>query len=380
MKRRLNFPAEGFPVFLDGGDGPFVWDVDGNGYIDMIAGLGALSLGHNHPAAMSAIDGQKGKGLIHSLPTVPELEAAEAVSKLFAGTPLVRFFKNGGDATAAAIRLARAKTGRQIFISCGYHGCSDMFMTGTPGVPAALAEMQQQIDPFARSGPNSLEEALESARGRVAALIVALPYDCVMERERLLEIQALVRASGALFIMDEIVTGLRFPGGSASAWFGLEPDAICWGKSLGAGVPIAALTMKPEHGAAMAALHISATYGGDALSFAVCRSVLTYCLSTNYSGRMVAAGSALTQALNGTARELGLGDVVHGYPAIPCFKLATDRPSHVSRMRRLQALAAARGVLLREDVNFVTDGFTPDLVAVAGARIGAALCDSVRGA
>jgi aminotransferase MxcL len=377
MKRRLNFPASGFPVFLDDGDGPFVWDVDGNGYIDMIAGLGALSLGHNHPAVATAIEAQMLKGLIHSLPTVVELEAAEQLSTLFPGTPLVRFFKNGGDATAAAIRLARAQTGRELFLSCGYHGCNDIFMTGTPGVPAGLAGLHHPINPFSRSGPGSLEEALESHRGRIAALILALPYDRIIKRERLHEIQALVRAEGALLAMDEIVTCFRFPGGSASSYFGLDPDVICWGKSLGAGVPIAALTMKREHGQAMAALHISATYGGDALSLAVCRSVLSYCRSTDYPGRMVEAGKALAGAVNTAAQALGLGEIVHGYPAMPCFKLAGDRPIHVSRMRRLQTHAASHGVLLREDVNFVTDGFSSELVEVAARRIDAALRDSV---
>ncbi|MGJ5079301.1 aminotransferase class III-fold pyridoxal phosphate-dependent enzyme [Bradyrhizobium sp. HKCCYLS3013] len=377
MKRRLNFPASGFPVFIDDGDGPFVWDVDGNGYIDMIAGLGALSLGHNHPAVTTAIEAQALKGLIHSLPTVAELEAAEQLSQVFPATPLVRFFKNGGDATAAAIRLARAQTGRDVFLSGGYHGCNDMFMTGSPGVPAALAGLHHPIDPFARSGPDSIEDAFDAHRGRIAALILALPYHRIIDRERLHEIQALVRAEGALLIMDEIVTCFRFPGGSASAHFGLDPDAMCWGKSLGAGVPIAALTMKSEHGPAMATLHISATHGGDALSLAVCRSALAYYRSTNYPNRMVEAGKALADTVNEIAQHARLGSVVHGHPAMPYFRLADDRSHHVSRMRRLQTFAASHGVLLREDVNFVTDGFSPDIVDVAARRIGAALLDCV---
>lgn len=373
MKRRLNFPEGAFPVFIDDGDGPFVWDVDGNGYIDMIAGLGALSLGHNHPAVTAAIDGQVPKGLIHSLPTIPELEAAEAVSALNPATPLVRFFKNGGDAAATAIRLARAATGREAFARCGYHGSHDLFMVGTPGVPTILEGLHRRIDPFARSGPEAPESVLDDLGGRIAAVIVALPYHRPMEADRLREIEAMARSAGALFVLDEIVTGLRFPGGSATAHFGLTPDAICWGKSLGGGVPVAALTLAPWLGDAMAALHSSATFGGDALSLAVCRSVVGYCRSSRHAERIWDAGGTFAAAVNAAAREAGLGDVVLGYPSIPYFRMAENRIEHLARMRRLQAEGVRQGVLLREDVNFVTDGFTAEVTETAARRVAAAL-------
>lgn len=372
MKRRRNFPEAGFPVLLATGEGAIVRDVDGNSYIDMIAGLGALSLGHRHPAVETAIDAQRSDGLLHSLPTLIEIEAAETVSALVPATPAVRFFKNGGDATAASIRLARAVTGRERFLSCGYHGCHDMFMTGTPGVPAALDALHARIDPFAEEGPHSLEAALEH-REPVAALILALPYGRTMSAARLHAIQDRVRAAGALLVLDEIVTGIRFESGSATRHFGLSPDLITWGKSLAAGAPLAALTMRADLAEAMAGIHVSATYGGETLSLAICRSVLTYCAATSYADRMAEAGARLAAGVNACAQELGLGPILFGYPALPCFRLSGDPAAHTARMRLLQAAAAAEGVLLREDLNFVTDGFDDAVAAAAVARITAAL-------
>lgn len=378
MKRRRNFPEKGFPVVLASGDGAIVHDVDGNGYIDMIAGLGALSLGHKHPAIEAGVDAQRALGHLHSLPTLAEIEAAEAVSALEPSTPAVRFFKNGGDATAAAIRLARASTGREHFLSCGYHGCGDAFMTGTPGVPSALAPLRRTVDPFADSGPQSLEACLAPGEPPVAAFILALPYHRVMPAERLRALRERVRAAGALFVLDEIVTGIRFESGSVASRFGLEPDLICWGKSLAAGYPLAALTMRADLAATMANLHVSSTYGGDAVSLSVCRSVLGYCRSTDYARRMAAAGTRLRDAVNHAASGLRLDPVVVGYPALPFFRLSPDPATHVARMRILQAAAAAEGVLLREDLNFVTDGFTDEIVDVAAERICAALTRAAR--
>lgn len=368
MKRRCNFPASGFPTFIASGHGAFVSDVDGNGYVDMIAGLGALTLGHGHAAVDSAISAQKPLGLLHSLPTLAEVEAAEMVSRLHPATPFVRFFKNGADATAAAVRLARAVTGRDSFLSSGYHGCNDMFMTGTPGVPRAVGRLRGEVDLFAEPGaPGSLEHELARMKGNIAALIVALPYPRRLEPARLREIARMTKDAGALFVMDEIVTGLRFESGSASTYFDLRPDMITWGKGLAAGAPLSAMTLAAEFADEMARLHISATYGGDALSLAICRSVVDFCLRSDFAGRIAQSGAQLSESVNQVSRDLGLGDVVKGYPALPFFALEP------ARMTALLRYAAQEGVLMRNGLNFVTDPIDSTLATETASRIGRAL-------
>ncbi|MEW7009915.1 aminotransferase class III-fold pyridoxal phosphate-dependent enzyme [Lentilitoribacter sp. EG35] len=374
MKRRCNFPSKGFPIYIASGDGPFVEDVDGNGYIDMVAGLGALSLGHNHTAVTTAIEAQAPLGLLHSLPTLAELEASETISALNPETPKVRFFKNGGDATASAIRLARAATGRDMFLSCGYHGCGDIFMANTPGVPKSTSNLSEVIDPFAEiSTYNSLESALARHKQEIAAVIVALPYNKQMTKARIQEMEARTKAAGALFILDEIVTGIRFQNGSATCCFDLDPDVITWGKSIAAGAPLAALSMKDTLSETMADLHISATYGGDTLSLAICQSVLKFCAGSNYAERIAIAGRIFAESVNQAARNLGLPEAIVGYPTIPFFVLSKDPHVHVTRMRHLQREAAYEGVLLREDANFITEGFSQDIAIEAADRVNRAL-------
>jgi hypothetical protein len=173
MKRPIHFP-EAFPKVLDKGAGPYVWDADGNAYVDLIGGLGVLSLGHAPSLITAAVASQLQRGTYHSLSTVCEVEAAEKLAKACRSGG-VRFFKSGAEACSAAVRLARAATGRRLIASTGYHGCHDQFMAGTPGVPEGLAANLVTVDPFNAEGPNALEAIIARQGERLAGYILALP-------------------------------------------------------------------------------------------------------------------------------------------------------------------------------------------------------------
>lgn len=377
MKRACNFPAD-FPRFIDKGEGPWVWDVDGNAYVDLIGGLGVLALGHAPPLVSAAVSSQLGRGTYHSLPVLAEVEAAERLARATGRDCSIRFFKSGADACSAALRLARAVTGRTLVASTGYHGFHDQFMAGTPGVPAPLAADIVTIDPFETEGPAALETLIATRGAELATYILALPYDRVLPPERARAIETLVRSAGALFVMDEMVTGFRLGHAGASEMLGLTPDARCYGKALAAGMPLAALAVEARHAEVMAALHVSTTYGGETLSLAAAGAAIDHYAAIDLPARFAALGHALQDGINARAEALGLAPVLVGYPAIPWLTLAEGEVEHRRRARPFQAAAARRGVLVAERSNFVNAAQDAALIEDVVERLGDALEEAVR--
>jgi len=373
MKRPMHFP-EAFPKMLDKGSGAYAWDVDGNTYIDMIGGLGALSLGYAPTLVSAAVASQVGRGSYHSLPTLCEVEAAEKLSTACGGGG-VRFFKSGADACSAAIRLARAATGRSLIASTGYHGCHDQFMVGTPGVLPEQATHFVTIDPFATDGPNALETVIARSGDRLAAYLLALPYDRVLSVERARALETATKRAGALLIFDEIVTGFRLGYCGAAEMLGSTTDARCFGKALAAGMPLAALVLNERLDLLMSELPISTTNGGETLSLATAIACIDHYARIGLHNRLAELGRLLRESLNARATELGLPPVMRGYPQIPWLDLHAEAGEHLRRARLLQAAAARRGVLLAERINFVNAAQDETLIAEVADRIGSALAE-----
>src|SRR5947207_5157919 len=159
------------PCFLVRGEGGRVWDVDGNEYIDLRCGLGPISLGHRFPAVEAAIREQLEQGLIFSYASPLEVEVARRLVEIIPCAESVRFLKTGGEAMAAAIRLARAFTGRELVLKCGYHGW--LQATFGPGVPRAVGTVYREM-PWGEVAP--YEEAFAREGERIAAVTVACGY------------------------------------------------------------------------------------------------------------------------------------------------------------------------------------------------------------
>src|SRR5712691_2995220 len=165
------------PCFLVRGEGCRVWDVDGNEYIDLRCGLGPISLGHRFPAVEAAIREQLEKGLIFSCASPLEVEVARRLVEIIPCAESIRFLKTGGEAMAAAIKLARAFTGREVVLKCGYHGW--LQTTSGPGIPASVGESLRDM-PWGKIEP--YEEAFAREGDRIAAISVACSYGDAAER------------------------------------------------------------------------------------------------------------------------------------------------------------------------------------------------------
>jgi len=232
------------PAYLKKGDGAWVWDVDGNKYLDYLMALGPIILGYNNRRVNDAAKNQIDSGTVFSQMHPLEVEVAELLCEIIPCAEMVRFGKNGSDATTAAIRAARAHTGRERIAVCGYHGWHDWYIATTTrnlGIPDGVINLS---DTFIYNDLPSLEALFNKYPGEIAAVMmepvgIEEPKDNFLER-----VQNLCRSNGALLIFDEMVTGFRMSLGGAQDYFHVIPDMACFGKAMANGFPLSAVVGK----------------------------------------------------------------------------------------------------------------------------------------
>ncbi|UQD70278.1 glutamate-1-semialdehyde 2,1-aminomutase [Bradyrhizobium japonicum] len=237
------------PGFISRGAGCHVWDVDGNEFIEYGMGLRAVSLGHGFPAAAQAAVEQLLRGTNFTRPSSLEVECAERLIELVPGAEMAKFTKDGSTATTAAIRLARAYTGRDMIALCSDHpffSYDDWAICTTPmssGIPSAVANLTQG---FRYNDLSSAEALFARYPGRLAAFILEAEKDVPPAPGYLAGLREVCHRNGALLILDEMITGFRWPGCSAQRHHGIEGDLSTFGKAMGNGIAISALVGRRE--------------------------------------------------------------------------------------------------------------------------------------
>lgn len=273
-KSKTQYPYGVSPFFLVRGSGSHVWDVDGNEYIDFVNGLAAIILGYNDPDVNAAVKAQLECGVIFSLPHPIETQVAEKIVEMVPCAEMARFGKNGSDATAGAVRLARAHTGRDHVAVCGYHGWQDWYIGSTTrhrGVPHATRALTHT---FQYNNIDSLRKIFQEFRDQVAAVILE-PMNSIEPAEGFLhEALALTHKNGAVYIFDETITGFRYATGGAQQYFGITPDLATFGKGLANGYPLSTLVGRAEIMRLMEEIFFSFTFGGETLSLAAASATL----------------------------------------------------------------------------------------------------------
>lgn len=294
------------PVFLARGEGSHVWDVDGNEYIDYPMSLGPIILGHNYTAITEAVTRQMREGTIFSLPHPLEVEVAEILVETIPCAEMVRFGKNGSDATAGAVRAARAYTGRDIIACCGYHGWQDWYIgttTRNKGVPRAV---QKLTIPFEYNNIESLEGIFAEHPSQVAAVIME-PVGVEEPRgDFLQQVRELTRQEGALLIFDEVITGFRLALGGAQEYFGVVPDLACFGKAMANGYPIAAIVGRRDIMELFDEVFFSFTFGGETLSLAATAATIKELREKKVIGHLWEQGQKLRDGYTVLARQFGV--------------------------------------------------------------------------
>lgn len=294
------------PVFLKSGKGVTVTDVDGNRYLDTSMALAPVSLGYCDPDVDAAVSAQLKDGTILTQPHPLEAEVAETICDLVPGAEMVRFMKNGSDATSAAVRVARAATGRDMIAAGGYHGWHDWYIGTTTrggGVPAAVSRLTKT---FVYNDISSLQKLFRRNPGRFAAVILE-PIGVEEPKPGFLqEVADLTRKNGALLIFDEVVTGFRLALGGGQEHFGVRADLCCFGKALANGFPLSAVTGRKKHMRLFEDIFVSTTFGGELLSLAAARATLAKMRARSVIPHLWQQGRRLQDGFNTLARETGL--------------------------------------------------------------------------
>jgi glutamate-1-semialdehyde 2,1-aminomutase len=313
----MQYPVGISPLFATKTRGAKIWDIDNICYIDLVSALASVTLGYNDKEIQRAVKRQLKLGVSMSLPGILEAEVAELIVELVPSAEMVRFGKNGTDATSAAIRLARAYTGRDHIVVCGYHGWQDWYIGSTTrnkGVPESVSALTHK---FEYNNIESLTSTLDELDGKIAAVIME-PMNVVYPEPGFLEsVQAQTRKAGALLIFDETITGFRFAKGGAQELFGVTPDLSTFGKGMANGFPISAVVGRRDVMIEMEEIFFSGTFGGELLSLAAAKSVLERHAEGGICEDLNKLGALLADKVEIVASQNGLRDVValSGHPS-----------------------------------------------------------------
>lgn len=310
------FPDGAAPKYVVRQKGSHVWDVDGNEFIDMVMGCGPTTLGHNCEEINEAMKRQMEKGILFSLLNPLEVEVAEKLVECIPCAEMVKFSKNGSDVCAAAVRLARAITGRDMIFCYGYHGFQDWYIGSTDrnaGVPKCVCALTK---PFEYNNIDGLEKMFEEYHGQVAAVIMEPVIAEKPKDDFLNKVKALTHKHGALLIFDEMISGFRFRMGGAQEFFDVIPDLTTFGKGITNGMPLGVIAGKRELMKNFDKAFLSSTYAPEALTLAAASAVINFYKEHDVIGKLWEKGEYLEKNLSAVIDKHGIRKNVSlaGYP------------------------------------------------------------------
>ena len=334
-----------FPFYVERADGAYKWDVDGHRYIDGWSGHGAMILGHNHPAIVSAIREQAGKGTHYSAGSELELRWAELIAAIVPGAERVRFTMTGTETTALAIRIARAATGRTKILKFRghFHGLHDSVMAAVKDpfeLPASAGVPEQTVAQTLVARCNDIAQVTELLDEHQVAAVILEPaasrsMTVPTNPEFLRALRQLTRERGVVLIFDEVVTGFRLAPGGAQEYFGVTADLTCLAKAVAGGLPGAALTGRAEllDGVAFSGdarrdrtrrVADQGTYSGTPLIAAAGVAALELLKTGAVQKDLNRIGDRLRDGLNQTLKTRGVRGCVYGLSSIVRVFLGAD--------------------------------------------------------
>ncbi|SFA98226.1 glutamate-1-semialdehyde 2,1-aminomutase [Amycolatopsis marina] len=349
---------DGMAPVISHGHGAHVWDIDGNSYIEYGSGLRSVSLGHAHPRVLEAVRRELGRGANFVRPSILELDAAEQFLATVPTAEMVKFAKNGSDVTTAAVRLARAATGRPLVAICGdqpFFSTDDWFIGTTPmpaGIPGRTTELTVN---FPYGDLAATEALLREHDGQVACLMLEAAGQQEPPPGYLAGLRSLADRFGCVLIFDEMITGFRWSEAGAQGLYGVVPDLSTFGKALGNGFAVSALAGRRallEQGGLRDSRErvflLSTTHGAETHSLAAAMAVLRTYLEEGITARLHALGERLAAGVREVAAGMGVGEhvVVRGRASNLVFATLDGelRPSQEYRTLFLRQLVAG-GVL-----------------------------------
>lgn len=332
------------PKYLVKGKGSHVWDADGNEYLDLNMAVGPVSLGYCYEKVDEAIRSQLEGGITFSMMHPLEVEVAELIRQMIPNAECVRFSKTGADVTSAAVRLARAYTGRDKILCCGYHGWHDWYIGTTgrnSGVPSCIRDMTHTFT------YNNIGSVLDSIDDDTACVILE-PMVFEMPRENFLhDLRDACIATDTVLIFDEMWTGFRFAKGGAQEDFAVLADLACYSKALANGMPLSVLTGKREIMELLERdVFFFTTFGGEALSLAAARATIAEIRDRDVPAYLSRQGAKLRAGYNEIAKRLGMDYTrCQGHPSrtIIIFDTSAGDPLVIKSLMQQELIK--RGIL-----------------------------------
>ncbi|MGU5717448.1 glutamate-1-semialdehyde 2,1-aminomutase [Aeromonas taiwanensis] len=314
----------GTPRFIDHADGAYLYDVDGQAYVDYIGSWGPMLLGHNHPAIKAAVIKAVEKGLSYGAPTEIEVLMAEKVRQIVPSMEQVRMVNSGTEATMSAIRLARGYTGRDKIVKfegC-YHGHADSLLVkagsgaltlGQPNSPGVPADFAKHTLTCVYNDLDSVREAFTQYGSEIACIIVepvAGNMNCIPPVPGFLEgLRAICDEFGALLILDEVMTGFRVSLRGAQGHYNIDPDLTTLGKIIGAGMPVGAFGGKKkvmQHIAPTGPVYQAGTLSGNPVAMAAGLAMLDLLLEPGLYDQLSAKTARVAEGLKAAAAKHGI--------------------------------------------------------------------------
>jgi glutamate-1-semialdehyde 2,1-aminomutase len=343
---------EGMAPVIARGRGAHVWDVDGNSYIEYGSGLRSVSLGHAHPAVTAAVTAQLALGSNFVRPGVIEIEAAQRFLATVPTAEMVKFAKNGSDVTTAAVRLARAATGRTLIALCRdqpFFSTDDWFI-GTTAMPAGIPSSTTDLTvTFPYGDLPAVETLFSDHSGQIACLILEAATQQDPPAGYLEGLRELCTRHGVVLVFDEMITGFRWSEAGAQGVYGVTPDLSTFGKAIGNGFAVSALAGRRElmelgglRDDRERVFLLSTTHGGESHSLAAAMAVMDTYVAEGIAEQLHALGARLAAGVRAAAANAGVGDhvVVRGRHSNLVFATldADGKPSQEYRTLFLRQL------------------------------------------
>jgi glutamate-1-semialdehyde 2,1-aminomutase len=343
MPGGVNSPARAFgavggePIFIERAHGAYLYDLDGNRYIDYIGSWGPMILGHGHPKVVEALQSAVRRGTSYGAPTEAESDLAEMLIAAVPSIEKVRLVSSGTEATMSAIRLARGYTGRDVIVKFAgnYHGHVDSLLVaagsaaatlGVPNSPGVTAGTARDTLVLRYNDPGMLESTLRDQGDRIAAVIVepvAGNMGCICPTgEFVRALRELTTRHGAILIFDEVITGFRAAYGGAQSVLGVTPDLTTLGKIIGGGLPMGAYGGRAEimdHILPAGKVFQAGTLSGNPLATAAGIATLEVLRDTDPYPRLDRLCGRLADGLQAAAREAGAGTFVGRHNSMMTF-------------------------------------------------------------
>ncbi len=330
------------PKYLKKGKGCKVWDEDNNKYIDYVMACQPLILGYSDKDINKAVSEQLQIGSTFSLMNRLEVEVAELLIKYIPSAEMVRFGKNGGDATTIAIKIARAVTGRQKVAFCGYHGWHDWFIASTDKSNGIPNFNKQLVHSFEYNNISSLEKIFKENKNQISCVImepITVPEPkcfttsctnkiCKMsnickKRNFLHEVKAICKKNNALLIFDEVVTGFRYAIGGAQEYYNVTPDLTALAKGISNGIPLSAIVGKKEYMSLLGDdVFFSFTYGGECLGLSAAKACINKLVKKKVPDHLKTVGSYYKNSLNKIIKNHNLDHFI-SCDGHPCRSIVT---------------------------------------------------------